>query len=121
MVAEKNIESIGGRGMIKEILLGLTITVAPDVTFHKNVLPIVADLREVYHKNVHITSNYRTKEENKRVKGLPNSKHLCGKALDIRIWGMTRRDIANILRLQGRKYEIEIESDHVHIETKEDC
>ncbi len=107
--------------MIKILLLGFIISISPEVNLHKNILPIITDLREVYNDSIHITSNLRNPLENKKINGVHNSKHLCGKAIDIRVRGLSRENVLDILKLKEYNYNIVIESDHIHIETKEDC
>ena len=107
--------------MIKNLLLALNIGVSPYVTVSDNSLQIVEDLRKVYTGGVVITSNYRGKERNRRAGGSPESKHLCGKAIDIKKRGLTKQDIRDIQKLDKDKYFILIEQDHIHIQLEEKC
>jgi uncharacterized protein YcbK (DUF882 family) len=63
-----------------------------------------------------ITSGFRTEEENKKVGGLKNSKHLYGEAVDLRIEGGTRaaKVIQGLLKINT--FEVIIEEDHIHVE-----
>ncbi len=107
--------------MIKTLLIGFLINISPSTNLHKNILPIITDLREIYNDSIYITSNFRSPLENKRVNGVNNSKHLCGKAVDIRIRGLSRENVLDILKIKEYNYNIEIESNHIHLETKEGC
>lgn len=67
-----------------------------------------------------ITSGFRTEEENARIGGVKNSKHLTGEAVDLRIQaGMhTARIIEALLSIPF--FEVVIEKDHIHVEFNED-
>lgn len=51
-------------------------------------------LRDYVGKPIKINSGYRSPEHNKSVGGVANSQHVKGKAADIKIDGMTPREIA---------------------------
>ena len=63
-----------------------------------------------------ITSSKRTEEENKKVGGIKNSKHLTGEAVDLRILNgtQTARMIEALLSIP--LFEVIIEDDHIHVE-----
>lgn len=107
--------------MLKEAIVMLYISILPDVTLHENVLPIIKDLRGVYEGQITITRNLSTISRNRAVGGLKTSYHICGKAIDIRIWGLSRKNILDILRLKEYNYDVVVESDHIHIEMQEGC
>ena len=105
--------------MFRELLLLINITALHDVTLSEQGLDIARDLRSVTSTPLVITSNCRTKEKNKKVGGIINSKHLSCEALDIRIKDLDRETINNILSLNDiNKYDIVIEHNppHIHIE-----
>lgn len=63
-----------------------------------------------------ITSGFRTVEENIKVKGNGQSKHLTGEAVDLRILGgtQTARMIEALLSIPF--FEVVVEKDHIHVE-----
>ena len=64
-------------------------------------------LRDEVQRPVRVNSGCRCKSHNAAVKGAPNSQHMQGKAADIRIDGMTSREIFDTLRrlyLDGEIY-----------------
>lgn len=61
------------------------------------LISILDILRNQVGKPVHITSGYRTPTRNKKVGGAKYSYHMRGMAADIRIEGMTAKEIANKL------------------------
>ena len=64
-------------------------------------------LRDEVQRPVIVNSGCRCKSHNATVKGAPNSQHMRGKAADIRIDGMTSREIFDTLRrlyLDGELY-----------------
>ena len=57
-------------------------------------------LRDKIGRPVHIVSGYRTETYNKRVGGVKRSQHLKAKAADLRVSGMTTRELhAEIIKL----------------------
>lgn len=107
--------------MLIKILLSMMINVAPGVLLMPQAITISEDLRSVYSGKITITSNYRSSLTNKNVGGVLTSRHLCGQAVDIRLRGLTNRDILDILKLETLDYDVIIESDHIHIETNKEC
>lgn len=68
------------------------------VVFIDSYLVSILDiLRNQVGKPVHITSGYRTPARNKAVGGAKYSYHMRGMAADIRVEGMTAKEIANKL------------------------
>lgn len=68
------------------------------VVFIDDYLVSILDiLRNQVGKPVHINSGYRTPARNKAVNGAKYSYHMRGMAADIRVEGMTAKDIANKL------------------------
>lgn len=54
-------------------------------------------IRDTVGKAVHINSAYRSPEHNKKIGGVPNSQHVLGNAADIRIDGMTPKEVGTLL------------------------
>ena len=74
-------------------------------------------LRDRLGKPIIITSGYRTPEHNKKVGGAPNSQHLHGTAVDIKIYGMTPKQIlphAEAVGFTG----IGLYSGHIHVDVR---
>ena len=64
-------------------------------------------LRDEVQRPVVVNSGCRCRSHNAAVKGAPQSQHIRGKAADIRIDGMTSREIFDVLRrlyLDGELY-----------------
>lgn len=71
----------------------------------KNLYELARNLeviRAFYNKPIKVNSGYRSPAHNKKVKGSPRSQHLLGKAADLRIDGITPKELA-----QGIKVLIE--------------
>lgn len=76
-------------------------------------------LRSRVGKPVHITSGYRTPTRNKEVGGAKYSYHMRGQAADIRIEGMTAKEIAKELdRIIPVGCGIIVYDTWVHIDTR---
>lgn len=54
-------------------------------------------LRDAVNKPISITSGYRSPEHNARVKGAKNSQHIKGNAADIKVSGMTQKEVALVI------------------------
>ena len=63
------------------------------VRLHPTLLAKLQQLRDRLNRPVIITSGYRNPEHNHRVGGAPNSQHLLGTAADIRVNGLTPRQL----------------------------
>lgn len=73
------------------------------VVFIDDYLVSILDiLRNQVGKPVHINSGYRTPTRNKAVGGAKYSYHMRGMAADIRVEGMTAKEIANKLKKSSR-------------------
>ena len=55
-------------------------------------------IRDKLNKPIKITSGYRSKNHNAKVKGKPKSQHLLAKAADIKIDGMTPKEVASEIK-----------------------
>jgi uncharacterized protein YcbK (DUF882 family) len=69
-----------------------------------NVLPNIIELaknlqvlRDALGKSITITSGYRSPEHNAKVKGAKNSQHVKGTAADIKVKGMTPKEVALVI------------------------
>jgi uncharacterized protein YcbK (DUF882 family) len=71
------------------------------VKLDERLLVLLQTLRTKVNKPIQILSGYRTPEYNKKVGGAPKSQHVEGKAADIRISGMTPKNIAKIAEEMG--------------------
>ena len=54
-------------------------------------------LRDAVNKPISITSGYRSPEHNTKVKGAKNSQHIKGTAADIKVLGMTPKEVALVI------------------------
>lgn len=80
-------------------------------------------LRDELKRPITITSGYRSPSHNASVKGAKNSRHLVGDAADIKVQGMTPRQVADVIeRLikDGRMLEggIGVYKTWVHYDTR---
>ncbi|MED4377968.1 D-Ala-D-Ala carboxypeptidase family metallohydrolase [Schinkia azotoformans] len=57
------------------------------------LITIIQTVRDHFEKPVTITSAYRTKSHNQKVGGSPNSQHLLGKAADIKVAGVSPKEV----------------------------
>jgi uncharacterized protein YcbK (DUF882 family) len=54
-------------------------------------------LRDEVKKSIQITSGYRSPEHNSKVKGAKLSQHITGMAADIKVAGMTPKQVAEVI------------------------
>lgn len=54
-------------------------------------------LRDEVKKPIKITSGYRSPEHNAKVKGVKSSRHITGEAADLKIAGMTPKEVAAVI------------------------
>jgi len=54
-------------------------------------------LRDYLNKPIKITSGYRSKEHNAKIKGAKNSQHILGTAVDIKVEGLTPKQVAETI------------------------
>ena len=54
-------------------------------------------LRDEVQKSIQITSGYRSPEHNAKVKGAKLSQHITGMAADIKVAGMTPKQVAEVI------------------------
>lgn len=90
------------------------------VVFIDDYLVSILDiLRNQVGKPVHINSGYRTPTRNRAVGGAKYSYHMRGMAADIRINGMSAKEIANKLnKIVPEECGIIVYSTWVHIDTR---
>ena len=83
------------------------------------LVSILEILRNKIGKPVHINSGYRTPTRNKAVGGAKYSYHMRGMAADIRVNGMTPKEIAKILNeIVPNECGIIVYSNWVHFDTR---
>lgn len=92
------------------------------ITFVDDYLVCMLDiLREKIGKPIIITSGYRTPEHNAKVDGAKYSYHMCGMAADIRVNGMTAKELAKELdKIVPNACGIIVYSGWVHFDTRND-
>ena len=90
------------------------------VVFIDDYLVCILDiLRNQIGKPVHINSGYRTPTRNKAVNGAKYSYHMRGMAADIRVNGMSAKEVANKLnKIVPAECGIIVYSTWVHIDTR---
>jgi uncharacterized protein YcbK (DUF882 family) len=54
-------------------------------------------LRDEVNRPISITSGYRSPEHNAKVKGAKNSQHVQGTAVDLKVQGLTPKEVAPII------------------------
>lgn len=75
----------------------------------------------LYGSPIFITSGYRNKEHNKEVGGVPNSYHLLGEAVDIRLPSTQQKAQKLIKALQDAGFGgIGVYSAHIHADTRKE-
>lgn len=60
------------------------------------LIELLQKLRDKLGKPITVTSGYRTPEYNRKIGGSPNSQHLLGKAADIKVAGVSPREVAQL-------------------------
>ena len=70
---------------------------SPVVFIDEYLVTLLEILRKTINKPIIITSGYRTPERNKKVGGAKYSYHMRGYAADIRVNGMTPKEVAKEL------------------------
>jgi uncharacterized protein YcbK (DUF882 family) len=66
----------------------------------KNITEVAQNLqvlRDEVKRPISITSGYRSPQHNAKVKGAKNSQHVFGKAVDLKVQGMTPKEVAPII------------------------
>lgn len=92
---------------------------SPVVFIDSYLVGILDILRARIAKPVIITSGYRTPTRNKEVGGAKYSYHMRGRAADIRVDGMTAKEIANELnKIVPNECGIIVYNGWVHIDTR---
>lgn len=67
-----------------------------EVRIDSKLLEKLQKLRDLINKPIYIVSGYRTKEYNKKIGGAKNSQHIYGKAADIKVKGMSIKELYNL-------------------------
>lgn len=89
-----------------------------DVEMYEELLEILQAIRNKYKKPVTVTSGIRCAKHNKNVGGVSNSRHLKGKAADIKIKGVSGAELKKAAYKYGCRYSYVIVNDTVHIDIK---
>lgn len=66
---------------------------------------VLDPLREYLDKPVIVTSGYRSAAVNEAIRGSVYSQHMLGEAADIRVAGMSARDLARTIHLLGLPFD----------------
>lgn len=83
------------------------------------LLEVLEEIREHFNKPITINSGYRTIAYNKKVGGVTNSKHCMGLASDIKITGVTPREIYSYIdSLYPNIYGLGLYDTFVHIDVR---
>ncbi len=81
----------------------------PDIKSLDNLLNLIfyvlQPLREKANRPIIISSGYRCKKVNELVGGKDNSQHLCGKAADFKISGMSIAAAIDFIKKSGIEYD----------------
>lgn len=84
------------------------------------LVDVIQKIREHFDKPVIITSGYRTEPYNKKVGGVNQSQHLYGRAVDIKINGVSPKEVAKFAEtLLPKSGGIGIYSTFTHIDVRE--
>lgn len=109
-------ENIGRHFKVKEFACNDGSPVAFIDSYLWTVLEI---LRTKIEKPIIVTSGYRTPEWNRKVGGAKYSYHMRGMAADIKVYGMTPKEVANELdKIVPDKYGIIVYESWVHFDTR---
>lgn len=81
------------------------------------LVALLDDVREHFGRPGHRSSGLRCKTWNAIQGGVPNSRHLTGKAMDFRIEGHTAGEVLDYVnRIGSARYAYAIDSAHVHVD-----
>lgn len=87
------------------------------VKVDSELLDKLQKLRDRINKPIIINSGYRTPEHNKKVGGASGSQHLLGKAVDIKVNGMTPTTLAKHAEAVGFR-GIGLYKTFIHVDTR---
>jgi len=96
------------------------VRVSSLLLFKLEMMIIIIDRGLDFHKPVIVLSGNRCEEENKRINGFPNSKHIpnpCGEAADIKVKGMKPIELGLIAEEVGR-FRIGIAKWGIHVDIR---
>jgi hypothetical protein len=86
--------------------------------FPKRLVGILRDAKKHFKGQVIITSGYRSKSYNRKVRGVRNSQHINCKAADVRILGVSKVALAKYFRKHPQAGGVGIyRSRYVHVDT----
>jgi len=93
-----------------------------EVLYDPLLIRLLQNIRDELGKPIIINSGYRSIEYNRKVGGSPKSQHLYGKAVDVKVSGVSSKSIALITEMiadvMGIEIGIGIYDTFVHIDTR---
>lgn len=93
----------------------------PPLEYYDNIMELAHKLqilRDWFRKPIIITSGWRTPEHNKKVGGAKNSQHLYGKAADIKMVGVTTKDLLTVAKKMKLFKGIGYSPNFLHVDTR---
>ncbi len=87
-----------------------------EVEIYTELLDILQAIRNKYKKPVIVNSGIRCKAHNKAVGGVSHSRHMKGKAADIKIKGVSGAELKALAYSLGCRYSYIISGNSVHID-----
>lgn len=108
--------------LIAAALIFLSTPVIPKISGLNETTQAALDLAQAYYgQPIFVTSAYRDAEKNKAVGGVPNSQHLHGKAIDIRLPATPALVTKLIWALSVAGFtSIGVYNTHIHADTRSD-
>src|SRR5690606_10132270 len=91
---------------------------ANQVVISKALVDMLQKLRDKIGKPVIINSAYRTPQHNAAVGGASSSQHMYGTGADIRVDGMSPKELGRIAREVGFPYVKDDYPSHVHVDVR---
>ena len=86
----------------------------------KQIVVEIADrIREHFGKPCHVSSGLRCRQHNAEVGGVPTSRHLYGKAMDIYVEGVSSAELLAYIKKQPEiAYTYPIDANYCHMDIK---
>jgi hypothetical protein len=82
----------------------------------EKVVRIADGARKHFGAKAHVISGLRCKTHNANEEGASNSRHLSGKAIDLRVEGVSADNLLAYVQKQGIRYAYKINSTNVHFD-----
>ena len=82
----------------------------------EKVVRIADGARAHFGAKAHVASGLRCKTHNSNVGGVSNSRHMSGKAIDLRVEGVSADKLLAYVQNQGVRYAYKINSTNVHFD-----